>query len=183
MSTFYTRTGDDGMTSLLGKGKVKKNELRIEAIGTLDEANAFLGLARSQCENTVWADMLLTIQRDLYQMMAEIAATPDNARLFKSISVERITWVESQVAVLEASTDVPRQFIIPGDSRLSAVIDVARTVVRRAERRVAELLHNGVLKNTHVLEYLNRLSSFCFVLELAIIQSGGKEALTFAKTE
>lgn len=183
MATFYTRTGDDGMTNLIGRGRVKKNELRIEAIGTLDEANAFLGMARSQCDNAVWVDMLLRIQRDLYQMMAEIAATPDNAGLFKSIDPNQIAWVESQVAMLEASTEVPRQFIIPGNTRSSAVMDVARTVVRRAERRVAELLHSGVLKNTHVIEYLNRLSSFCFVLELAMIQSDGKEALTFAKTE
>jgi len=182
MANFYTRTGDDGLTSLLGKGRVKKNDLRIEAVGTLDEVNAFLGMARSQIEKPDWSAMLLQVQRDLYQMMAEISASPENAGHFKTITPEKVTWLEEQVAALEAVTEVPREFIIPGDTTAAAMVDVTRTVVRRAERRVAELLHSGVVQNIHVLEYLNRLSSFCFVLELAMIQSVGKEKPTFAKT-
>ncbi|NMC34994.1 MAG: cob(I)yrinic acid a,c-diamide adenosyltransferase [Veillonellaceae bacterium] len=183
MANFYTRTGDDGLTSLLGKGRVKKNDLRIEAVGTLDEVDAFLGMARSTIDNPDWATMLVSIQRDLYQMMAEISASPENAERFKAITHEKVAWLEEQVAALEAVTEVPREFIIPGDTTSAAAVDVARTVVRRAERRVAELLHNGVIQNIHVIEYLNRLSSFCFVLELAMIQSVGKEKPTFAKTK
>lgn len=182
MANFYTRTGDDGLTSLLGKGRVKKNDLRIEAVGTLDEVDAFLGLARSKVEDPAWSSMLLQIQRDLYQMMAEVSASPENAGRFMAVTPEKVDWLEEQVAALEAVTEVPREFIIPGDTTAAATVDVARTVVRRAERRVAELLHNGVIENMHVLEYLNRLSSFCFVLELAMIQSVGKEKPTFAKT-
>lgn len=183
MANFYTRTGDDGLTSLLGKDRVKKNDLRIEAVGTLDEVDAFLGMARSMISNSDWTAMLISIQRDLYQMMAEISASPENAERFKAVTPEKVTWLEEQVATLEAVTEVPREFIIPGDTTAAAVVDVTRTVVRRAERRVAELLHDSVIQNFHIIEYLNRLSSLCFVLELAMIQSVGKEKPTFAKTK
>lgn len=183
MTNFYTRTGDDGLTSLLGKGRVKKNDMRIEAVGTLDEVDAHLGMTRSLISNSDWAGMLISIQRDLYQMMAEISASPENAERFKAVTPEKVAWLEEQVAALETVTEVPREFIIPGDTTAAAAVDVARTVVRRAERRVAELLHNNVIQNIHVIEYLNRLSSFCFVLELAMIQSVGKEKPTFAKTK
>ncbi len=129
-----------------------------------------------------WVELVISIQRDLYRMMSEVAASPENIDSFESITSENVTWLEDQIASLEAGTEVPRQFIIPGDNPSAAALDVARTVVRRAERRAAEMFHAGLIQNIHILEYLNRLSSFCFLLELATIQSNGKDAPTLAKT-
>lgn len=183
MTPIFTCTGDDGTTSLLGNSRVKKSDPRIEAIGALDEANAALGLVRSMCENVEWRSILLTIQRDLYEIMTEVAVTPDAREHFPVFSKEKVTWLEVKISTLEKETVIPRQFITPGDTPTAAMMDLGRTIVRRAERRVSELLDHGFLENLFVLEYLNRLSSYCFILELAMIQHEGKEKPTLAKTE
>lgn len=164
--TFYTRAGDEGYTGLLGQGRYPKEDPRLEAVGAVDEANAALGLVRASAR---WQDanaVIVQIQRDLYGVMAELAATPENAQSFRSIGAERVAWLEQQVDGLTAQTEVPKEFIVPGDVLEGAFADLARTVVRRAERRVAELFHRQVIDNGELLRYLNRLSSFCFVLEI-----------------
>lgn len=181
MHTFYTKTGDDGFTGLLGEGRVPKEDPRLEAVGTLDEATAALGLARASCQDAHSAPLLLQVQRDLYGLMAEVAATPENASRFRSIAAEKVTWLEKQADQLSSQVEMPKEFIIPGDSPASAALALARTVVRRAERRVAQLVHAGELENLDVLRYLNRLSSLCFTLELVEIQAAGKTKPTLAK--
>jgi cob(I)alamin adenosyltransferase len=162
MSSFYTRTGDEGYTGLLGEGRVPKYHLRTEALGTLDEANATLGMARATCKAAQIAPIIILVQRDLYKLMAEVAATPENA------------------AGISATVPMPREFILPGDSAGGAALDVARTIVRRAERRVAELLHQEEISNKELIRYLNRLSSLIFVLELLENQNEG-HSTTLAK--
>jgi len=181
MPSFYTRSGDDGYTGLLGEGRVAKYHARPEAVGTIDEATAALGVARATCQSKQNAALILTAQRDLYQLMAEIAATPENASRFRKIDAKRVTWLEEQTDLLSSQIELPQDFILPGDSPAGAALAMARTIIRRAERRVAQLLHEQMIVNHDLLRYLNRLSSLCFVLELSENSLNGKEAPTLAK--
>ncbi len=176
MSKFYTRTGDDGTTGTLGKTRLPKYHPRIEAIGTLDETTATLGLARSLSHSPEVSTILIQVQRDLYNLMAEVAATPENAAKFRNIDSARVDWLEEQTDALSKKVKMPKEFILPGETTGGGALSVARTVTRRAERRIAELLDTGELENKELLRYLNRLSSLCFMLELVENQFEGKEA-------
>ncbi len=182
MSPLFTRTGDDGTTGLLGEGRLPKFHPRLETLGTIDEASAALGLARSLCKAEKIVPLLLEIQRDLYALMAEIAATPENAARFRTLDPRRVKWLESQAEAVSANLPLPEEFILPGDSPGGAALSLARTIVRRAERRVAELLAKGEIVNQVLLHYLNRLSSLCFALELLENQHAGQN-ITLAKKE
>lgn len=177
----FSGHGDDGTTGILGAGRVPKYDLRMEALGALDEANASLGMARSLMEQASEAQMLLEIQRNLYHMMAEIAATPENAARFTQIDTRTVKGLETHIDRLNDHVRLPNEFIVPGDSTASAVVSVARTVVRRAERRVVELITRGLVTNPELTAYLNRLSSLLFVLELYILQHSGNSKPTLAK--
>lgn len=181
MGSFYTRTGDDGYTGLLGKGRVSKSDRRIEALGTVDEANAALGLARamSGLENT--KQILLHVQRDLYGIMTELSTVQGNRAIFPQINQSHITWLEEKLDDLGKTITIPAEFILPGDTIPGAGLDMARTVVRRAERRVAELSQRKELTNANLLCYLNRLSSLCFVIELVENYHAGLSGPTLAK--
>ena len=181
MKTFYTRKGDDGYTGLLKEGRVPKNHPIPEAVGALDESSAALGVARSACQGNSSAEIILTVQRDLYSIMAEIAASPEQAVQFRKVNDGRVSWLEGQIELVSAQVTLPRDFIVPGDSPAGAALALARTIVRRAERQVAGLVHAKVVENLELLRYLNRLSSLCFVLELYENQSWGKATPTLAR--
>jgi cob(I)alamin adenosyltransferase len=183
MDKLYTSTGDDGFTGLLGEGRVPKYHPRTEAVGALDEASAALGLARAICENPKSKQLLLEIQRDLYHIMAEISATPENAEKFRGITSSRVSWLEGEVDALTASVEMPREFIVPGDTQAGASLALARTITRRAERWLARLLHDHEIENGELLRYINRLSSLCFILELVENQTAGNASPTLAKSE
>jgi cob(I)alamin adenosyltransferase len=178
---FYTRTGDDGTTGLLGEGRIAKSDLRVDALGTIDEANAAVGLARAACQSIEARGSLVQIQRDLYGIMTEVAATEENTERFRSIGAERVEWLETLINRLSETVEPPREFIVPGDCPAGAALDLARTVTRRAERRLVELNQREKLPNPALLSYLNRLSSFCFVLELRENQLAGSERPTLAR--
>ncbi len=154
----------------------------MEALGAVDEANAALGLARAHLHSEESPGLLLRVQRDLYGLMAELAATPENAQRFHTIDAEKVAWLESQVDALSKVVEVPREFIVPGDTAEGAFLDLARAIVRRAERRVADLYHRGDVANLELLRYLNRLSSLCFILELHENQIIGNKKITLAKS-
>lgn len=179
--SFYTSKGDDGTTNLLGEGRVAKYHVRIEAVGTLDESTAALGLARAQCRDPRSGGILLEAQRDLYKLMAEVAATPENAEKFRFIAAPRVAWLEQQTDELSKLVEMPQEFILPGDSLAGAALSLARTIVRRAERRVVELFDAGEVNNPELQRYLNRLSSLCFVLELLENKAAG-HTTTLAKS-
>ena len=181
--TFYTSKGDDGTTGLLGKGRVPKYHNRMEALGALDEASAALGLARAQCAVKQTAPILLAAQRDLYKLMAEVAATPENADRFHFIDESRVAWVESQTDELSKIVEMPKEFIVPGDTLGGAALSLARAIVRRAERRVVVLFDDGELPNADLQRYLNRLSSLCFVLELLENQNAGRKTSLAKETK
>jgi len=181
MATFYTRTGDDGYTGLLGEGRVPKYDLRLEAVGALDDATAALGFARAICRAPQTGPFLIEAQRDLYALMAEVAATSETAARFRQISPSHVARLERAIDILTAIVQMPNEFILPGDTPPGAALALARTATRRAERRVAQLVHLGEVDNRELLRYLNRLSSLCFVLELLENQNAGKTSHTLAK--
>ncbi len=171
--SFYTGKGDDGTTGLLGKGRVPKDDARIEALGTLDESSAALGLARASVRDDRCPPLLLEAQRDLYRLMAEVASSPENAGEFRFDS-RRVQWLEEQIDLLGKTVQMPGEFIIPGDSPGEAALSVARAVVRRAERRLVELFSDNETVNPALQQYINRLSSLLFVLELLENQASGR---------
>lgn len=181
MSKFYTRKGDDGTTGLLGEGRVMKTDARMEALGTLDEASAALGLARSLMNNEMLIDLVIEVQRDLYHLMAEMAASEENQERFRKIDAERVRWLEEHTDEVGRKVEIPAQFILPGGYPSAAAFSLARAVVRRAERRAVQLVNDGLFTNKNGLAYLNRLSSLCYVLELHEIMVSGKADPTLAK--
>ncbi len=181
MEQYFSRTGDDGYTGVLGEGRLPKYHPRLEAVGSVDEASAALGLARALSQAQRTRELILTIQRDLYNLMAEVAALPENAARFRTIGPDRLSWLEDQIEVIGKSIENPKGFTVAGDTPAGAALDVARTVVRRAERRLAELYHRDEIENLELLRYLNRLSSLCYVLEGVENAAAGKDPYTLAK--
>src|SRR5918911_2398833 len=169
MPRIYTRRGDDGTTGLLYGGRVSKSDLTTEAYGTTDEAVAALGLARALVDDPALQRDLLALQRDLFVVGADLATNPrERARLQPEVSLVTAAMVERlehRIDDLVAERPLPDAFIVPGANPGSAALDVARSVVRRAERRVVELL-SGAREhaNAEVGRYLNRLSDLLFVL-------------------
>lgn len=179
----YTRTGDDGYTSLLGAGRVPKYAPQPEAFGTLDELNSALGLARATARAERSRELILALQRRLYHLMAELAATPETADRFGKTTSDDVAELERQTDELAAAIQLPQEFIIPGDTLPGAALDLARTIARRAERLVARMLHQGELGNAEILRYLNRLSSLLFVLARHEDTVAGISQVTLADQE
>lgn len=177
----YTRSGDEGYTGLLGKERVPKYALRPEAYGQVDEAQAVLGMCRAGPLSQHGRELLVPIERDLYYVMAELATAPGVQVPGPSITHERVAWLEQVTDELGQATGPFIGFVLPGDSQAGALVHLARTVVRRAERAVARLAHEGELENSQVSPYLNRLSSFLFVLACYEDLQAGVERPTFAR--
>jgi cob(I)alamin adenosyltransferase len=162
----YTRKGDDGTTGLLYGGRVAKDSSVIEANGAVDEAQAVIGLARAEASRGSEVDeMLVALERDLWVLMAEVATAPGNRA---KLEADRTSVTESMVRALEERIDdlaertpMPDQFVVPGQNRLSAALDLARTVVRRAERLV---LTASPPPGSFVGPYLNRLSDLLWTM-------------------
>ncbi|MFN2291836.1 MAG: cob(I)yrinic acid a,c-diamide adenosyltransferase [Anaerolineae bacterium] len=182
-SEFYTGRGDDGYTGLLGPERVPKDDPRPEAYGTVDEAQAAMGLARAAVCTPAIADVLLAVQRDLYHLMVELAAAGDAGNPFQgTVTASHVQQLEGWIARFEQDLEMPREFVVPGASQPGAALHLARTVVRRAERLAVGLANGGPLENQQVIRYLNRLSSLLFVLAIAEDQAAGS-GLTLAREE
>ena len=164
----YTKYGDGGETSLLYGGRVSKNDLHTEAFGITDEAVSTMGLARALSQDPRIKDVLTELQRELFAVAAELATDPQRYDLFRShfkpVTLEMVTRMEGLIDELEQGMEMPNVFILPGGSAASAAIDVARCMVRTAERRVVALKEQGKLTNPEVLRYMNRLGDLLFVL-------------------
>jgi cob(I)alamin adenosyltransferase len=166
----YTKKGDDGTTSLWYGGRVPKHHRRTEAYGTLDEACSVLGVARALCgaEHAELAADVLRLQDDIFIAGAELATAPEAAeRLEDGVSRttdEMVTTLEERIDHYMAQVELPPQFVIPGGNRLSAQLDVARTVVRRAERHVTALKENDELIGETVIHFLNRASDLAYAM-------------------
>jgi cob(I)alamin adenosyltransferase len=169
----YTRKGDDGTTGLLYGGRVRKDSPVIEANGAVDEAQAALGVARAESEPGGELDTLLTrLERELYVLMAEVATAPDNRGKLEPgrslVTPGMVSALEADIDRLTGLLEMPTEFVVPGESRPAAALDVARTVVRRAERLCLAL---PPADRSQVGAYLNRLSDLLWTM--ARWQEGG----------
>jgi cob(I)alamin adenosyltransferase len=169
MVKIYTRKGDDGSTGLWYGGRVAKSDMRPEAYGSLDEAASELGLCRVAArDNQELYDDILRIQNELFIAGAELATAPEAAERLQAgiskVTTEMIERLESDIDRYMERVDLPPKFVIPGGTELSARLDVARTAVRRAERRVSAMRESGQLPDDTVLRYLNRASDAIYAM-------------------
>lgn len=164
----YTRHGDSGDTNLLYGGRVSKSDPRCEAYGTVDEAVSALGLGRALVTDHSVKVMVERIQRNLFIVASELATAPEEYKKlethFQVVKPEMTTEVELLIDSLTDQVELPRQFIVPGGTAGSGALDLARTIVRRAERRSVELHKNGSLRNPEIIRYLNRIADLLFIM-------------------
>lgn len=161
----YTRRGDDGTTGLFLGGRLRKDEASVAAFGTVDEAQAFLGLARAEAEPGSELDgLLVSLERDLWVLMAELATAPANRHKLEpgrtEVTAAMVSDLEARIDDLTERTTMPEEFVVPGENRTAALLDVARTVVRRAEREALGVAPDG----SSVVAYLNRLSDLLWTM-------------------
>jgi cob(I)alamin adenosyltransferase len=166
----YTRRGDDGTTALRAGGRVGKDSARIEALGTIDEAQAALGVARATCaDHDGVAEELIAIERDLWVLMAEVATDPGHLRRLEpgvtEVDAMMVERLETSIDAHQSAIGELSDFTVPGEDALSASLEVARTVVRRAERRLVGV---ELKEGSFAPAYLNRLSDLCWVLARAV---------------
>jgi cob(I)alamin adenosyltransferase len=178
----YTRTGDEGDTGLFGGGRVAKDDPRVEAYGEVDELNAVIGMARAVELMPRIDEVLVPVQRDLFSLGA-ILATPDRAKMQEQLAKariddERIAQLERSIDAGETELEPLRAFILPGGTAKAAALHVARTVCRRAERRVVHLTQTVELPPL-VTIYLNRLSDLLFVLARVANRRAGAGEVTW----
>mgnify|MGYP000330101938 CR=1 FL=1 len=183
-SAVATGKGDDGSTGLLyGGHRVTKDDPRVEAYGTIDEAVAALGVARAQLglkrqygvlslSFGGWNELLVRLQRELFVVGAELATNPearDRSRDGETrVTAQMVASLETVLREVESRIDIPREFVVPGQTALSAHVELARTTVRRAERRVTALTRDRLLPaDSLVLPYLNRLADLLWILARA----------------
>jgi cob(I)alamin adenosyltransferase len=165
MAKVTTGTGDTGYTSLLGDARVAKYDPRPDTYGTVDEATSALGLARALTQDARARDLILSLQRDLYVVMAELATPPEHqTAVGMRITTRHTQRIEEEERALQRDVSIPERFVIPGDTPDGAALDLARTVIRRAERMAAKLLHDQIIENAEIVRYLNRLSDVVFIL-------------------
>lgn len=179
----YTKRGDDGTTGLLYGGRVDKDDLRTGAYGTTDEAVSALGMARASLDpDGEWHAAVLEVQREMFVVGAQLATHVDHwSKLQPGVSLATPDMVDALEARIDALTDrypLPQEFTVPGGSPAGAGIDLARTIVRRAERVVVAMQRQDLLPEDAPLRYLNRLSDYLFVLARAV--EGGQHTSTRA---
>jgi cob(I)alamin adenosyltransferase len=165
MAKVTTGTGDTGYTGLLGEQRVAKYDQRPDTFGTVDEATSALGLARAVTQDQKVKDIIYHIQQELYLLMGELATPAENyEKIGLRVTPEHVQRLEQVEEELKREVEIPNKFIIPGDTPTGAALDLARTIIRRAERLAVKLLHDGIIQNNEVVRYLNRLSDLVFIL-------------------
>ncbi len=179
LSRIYTRTGDQGTTRLGDNSTVSKTDLRIEAYGTVDELNAVLGLARTGNMGTSHQELLQRVQNELFDLGADLCrpqAQDETEGAVLRIQAGQVERLEAEIDRINADLEPLRSFVLPGGADAAAWLHLARTVCRRAERRVWELAQRDAL-NQQVLVYLNRLSDLLFVMSRAQNDGGRRDVL------
>ncbi|MCR5180077.1 MAG: cob(I)yrinic acid a,c-diamide adenosyltransferase [Bacteroidaceae bacterium] len=182
-SHLYTRTGDDGTTSLVGGQRVPKTHARLEAYGTVDELNSHLGLLLSCVQDSGEENNLLVIQNQLFVICSELATADEDLRARRSsVTEEDVAWMERAIDAAEDGLPGWRGFILPGGTTAAAQAHVCRTVCRRAERRIHALAAEAEV-NPLLLAYVNRLSDYLFALAQKLNHQAGKEEQYWRKSE
>jgi cob(I)alamin adenosyltransferase len=176
MGSISTRRGDGGETSTSGGPRVSKSDLRVEAYGTIDEANTALGLARSLCNDPAINALAKSIQRDLFAVGSAVSTKPESKKEIPEISAAMIARLDAIVDELEAVPGMLRDWSISGEMAASAGFDHARTVARRAERATVRFVTAGGEIQANVLAYLNRLSDVCWLFARKLECDAGVDA-------
>lgn len=182
--TIYTKTGDNGTTGVIG-GRLPKDDARVEAYGTIDELNSQIGLAMAELNADRDADLfadLLEIQQELFDCCSDLATLRPEVRAYR-IAPEHAERLESRIDHYNAQTAPLEYFILPGGTRLSALLHVCRTVARRAERRVVTLERETEYVNPAIKIYLNRLSDLFFVMARAANARAGVADVCYARSK
>jgi cob(I)alamin adenosyltransferase len=175
----YTKTGDQGITSLLGGVRVPKSDLRIDAYGTLDELNSYVGLLRDQEVNKKRSELLKSIQDRLFTIGADLATVPGKDKVKKpDLHPEDVEVLEKEMDTMDAELPMLTSFILPGGHTAVSFCHLARTVCRRSERIVVELASEEHVAEL-IIQYLNRLSDFLFVLGRKMAQELEVEEVTW----
>lgn len=163
--SIVTKTGDQGETSLMYGRRVPKNDPRVEAYGAVDELTAALGIARALCNDKFVSEQIFAVQKDLINVMGELSTVPEDRQRyvkdgFQIISADIVDRVGTVIVDLEKDKSLyPKDWVIPGGNCVSAALDLARTICRRAERQVTKLSD----PNPEMMRYLNRLSDLCWI--------------------
>lgn len=168
----YTKTGDTGSTSLFGGKRVNKDNLRIEAYGTIDELNSFMGLVTASLKHQGQNDFLIEIQKRLFTIGSSLACDPEKPLMTPDIKDDDILALEKAMDTMDISLEPLRNFILPGGSEAIAHAHICRSICRRAERRVISLSQESWV-DPKVIQYLNRLSDYFFVLSRFIAHITG----------
>jgi len=170
----YTRTGDEGMTGMLGPRRVFKDNARIDAYGTVDELNAAVGVVRAEGIDAQFDDYLKIVQEDLFVLGSALADPNPNGPFFHAIDTEHVAHLEHAIDAIQGELKPLTSFILPGGTKAAAAAHLARTICRRAERDVVSLSHvEHEPIDPVAIVFLNRLSDFLFVLARAINQRAG----------
>lgn len=174
----YTKTGDQGMTSLIGGTRVPKNSVRLEAYGNVDELNSYIGLIRSLVADKSVAEELASIQMRLFDVGGNLATDPNGKTQKTPVGVEDTDIEELEKAIDRIEAEVPplRFFVLPGGNEMVAFCHIARTVCRRAERRILDLNQETAVEE-QVIKYINRLSDYLFMLSRKLAHDTGVEEL------
>ena len=161
----FSQKGDGGETSLLGGQRIPKCDPRPDTYGTLDEASSVLGVVRAMAKNGRIKEIILSVQKDLLTIGADLSATSEDVdKLQRRIGGDDVGRLEEIIDDLQKEVRLKNEFIYPGETLVSAQIDVARTVIRRAERKAVRLKREGLIANDEILRYLNRLADMLFTL-------------------
>jgi len=171
-----TKRGDGGETSLAGAVRVSKAHLRVEAYGTVDELNTFMGLARAVADDPGVKNLVRTLQRELFKVGSALATAPNGRKREPEVTGDMVDGLTAHVHRIEATEGILADWSIPGEHPASAAFDVARTVCRRAERQAVRLSESGDRVNPHILAYLNRLSDLLWLLGRLIEKQAGVDA-------
>ena len=163
MSKIYTKTGDNGQTSLVGGQRVEKTHPRLEAYGTVDELTSHLGLLRSMISEEQYKNYILSIQKALFSLSAQLATPPESKYQPEPFAARQVEALEAEIDRLQAELPPFRCFISPGEGQASSQAHVCRTVCRRAERCILALTQECEV-SSEILQYINRLSDYLFVL-------------------
>ncbi len=181
LNKIYTKTGDDGTTGLVRGPRRLKHDLRVECFGTVDEANSYIGVARVSTESMPKIDMILSrIQNDLFDVGSDLATPgkdPEGSPPSLRVTAAQTQWLENTIDQFNADLAPLTSFILPGGTPLAATLHIARTIVRRAERGVVDLMAREPDVNPEALRYLNRLSDLLFVLARVANANGRKDVL------
>jgi|WetSurMetagenome_2_1015567.scaffolds.fasta_scaffold65529_2 cob(I)alamin adenosyltransferase len=177
----FTGLGDAGITGLIGEGRFAKSNFIFEVLGSIDELSSVIGTAKASITDEIIKQQLSDIQVTLYKIMTELSYTDQSKLKNPLINSDHVLLLEDKIIQISSSIAIPADFILPGDSLQAGFLDIARTITRKVERRIVELDGLLSIQNKLIMQYINRLSTYFFMLEIQILHDQGIDNPTMAK--